>query len=620
MRSFIMRSGAVLGTALLALGFLSAPAHAESATLSGTITSDATGDPVSGCITIYDTDYNYVTTPCTDESGTWTADVEAGVGYKLEVQPYDGRHVGEWAQDAASFDEAEVVVAPATINVGLQVGGVIGGSLRRVDGSAAEAASVTVVRAADQSYVTSTNVGPSGDDQWAAVVAPGEYLVEYWDWPAHQWAVGQSSPETATRFTVAADATTRVDDQFLPAAKVRGTVVSDATGEPVDGACVTVIRPVDDPDWIEQVGEGCAGPDGTYEIEVPEEGTFAAQFTDPSGSFISEFTGDTKVVGDAATFEVTRATPAVVNASLASASAMTGRAVDAKTGSPIEGACPQAYFGRDGGYVRGAVPVCSGPDGRWSLKGLAAGEYALAVDAYSEPRVYATTWAFKATSQATATLISVPAASTKAIRDVQMMPGGSVSGVITGPTGEPVSGAWVRLDHGYPGRVGPGEGPHTAQTDEDGRYTIQGVPPGEHTAFVYGWSWEKLAPEWSGNVTTHPEAQSFRVKALKATRFDAQLAPGATLDITVVDADGQPVDGYLVGAVYDAAGDGIGDFDISQGVAYGPGPLPAGSFTLSLENHDTGETYWYEGVTRESGQTAVALGEGEHKAITFQLP
>lgn len=162
---------------------------------------------------------------------------------------------------------------------------------------------------------------------------------------------------------------------------------------------------------------------------------------------------------------------------MAPASVISGRAVDAKSGAPIENACPGAYHGRSGGYVRGAVAQCSGPDGVWKLKGLDAGDYALYVDAYSEPRLYAQTWAFKADSRETATLITVRPTETKAVRDVQMMPGGSVSGVITGPGGHPVAGAWVRLDHGYPGRVGPGEGPHTAQTGEDGRYTIHGVPP-----------------------------------------------------------------------------------------------------------------------------------------------
>lgn len=622
MRSFIMRLGAVVLTALLTIGLLSAPAHAESATLSGTITSDSTGEPVGGCVTIYDTDDNYVGNTCSDDTGTWSIDVEAGMAYKIEVAAYDGHHLSEWAQDAATFDDAATVIAPAIVDTGLQVGGTIGGTLTRPDGSPAEGASVTVLRADDQTPVAWAGVHagpPAGEAEWWVPIAPGDYIVEYRDGMAHQYAVGQISADAATRFTVTADSTTRVDDQFLAAAKVSGRIVSDATGEPIEGACAVILQAAairDDAWWA---GEGCAGPDGRYEVELSEPGSYVAEFTDAQGNHVGEFSGDAAEFGDATAFEASREAPAVVDASLAVGSVISGRAVDAKSGAPIQDACPNAYVGHAGAYVHGAVSECSGSDGQWKLKGLRAGSYALSFDAYSEPRTYATTWAFKATSQKAATLIAVGSATTKTVRNVQMMPGGSVTGVITGPTGEPVAGAWVRLDFGYPGRIGPGEGPHTAQTDENGRYTIHGVPPGEHAAFVYTSYEHSFAPEWSGNGLTSEDATPLRVKALKSTAFNAQLAPASSLAITVVGADGQPDARYLTGFIYNAAGDYIGDFDNAGGAVYGPGALPAGGFTLTLEDGETGEVYWYDGVTRESGQTALTLGEGEHKEITFRL-
>lgn len=610
-------------TALLTIGLLSAPAHAEPATLSGAVTSDATGEPVGGCVTVYSTDYEYVTNACTDENGAWSVDVEAGTSYKIEVAAYDGRHIGEWAQDATSFWDAAEITAPATVDVGLPVGGTIGGTLNRADGSPAEGASVTVLRAADLSPVAYASVfagPPAGEAEWWVPVAPGDYVVEYWDGGAHQYAVGQTSPEAATRFTVTADATTRVDDQFLAAAKVSGRIVSDATGDPIEGACAVILRAADNRDEAWWAGEGCTGPDGTYEVELSEPGSYVAEFTDATGNHVGEYSGDAVEFGDATTFEPSRETPAVVDASLAVASVIVGGAVDAKTGAPIENACPSAYVGRSGGYVHGAVAECSGADGRWKLKGLRAGTYALSVDVHSESRVYATTWAFKATSQETATLIPVGAAATKSVRDVQMMPGGTVTGVITGPTGEPVPDAWVVLDQGYPGRAGPGEGRYTAQTDENGRYTIAGVPPGDHTAFAYASFWGALAPEWSGNALTQGAATTLRVKALRSVTFDAALAPAAGFTGTVVDATGTPVNESMIGLVYDAEGAYIGDFEVYGGDNdFTSTALPAGGFTLELQT-ESGQSYWYDGVTRESGRTALALGEGEHREITFRLP
>ncbi|MFC7487449.1 carboxypeptidase regulatory-like domain-containing protein [Knoellia sp. CPCC 206453] len=625
MRSLIMRLGAVLMTALLAIGLFSAPAHAEPATLSGTITSDATGEPVSGCVTVYDTEFNYAGNTCSDEVGSWSLDVEAGVSYKVEVRAYDGRHVGEWAQDAASVEEAESFVAPAVVDVSLRAGGTIGGTLRRADGSPADGAWVSVIRASDLSYVATTSVGgpPAGGDEWSALVPPGEYIVEFWDGTSNQWAIGQTSAETATRFTVAADATTRVDDRFLGNGRVRGTIVSDASGDPIEGACVHIIRPTNDPQMIDYLAEGCTGADGSFATEFPAVGTFAALIQDPEGRFVAEFSGDTRVIGQAETFEVTRETPAVVNASLATGSTLTGRAVDAKSGAAIQGACAGPFDGRAGGFIRWVKIECSSADGRWAIKGLPAGQFAVSVDAHSEPRVYATTWAFKATSQATASLISVPAASTKTVRDVQMMPGGTISGTITGPTGEPVADAYVSIDSGYSGRAGGPTGPVYARTDETGRYTVYGVPPGDHTVFVEPFQWGGLAPQWSGSADRREDALALRIKANRNTPFNATLSPGAQLKGSVVTAEGQPTTYDWIGIIRTTTGDYIGDFDVYNGNTFSSTSLPPGDFTLELRRYtESGdeEIVWYDSATSEADATVVSLERGETKDITVHLP
>lgn len=623
MRSFIMRLGAVLVAALLAMGLLSAPAHAGTATLSGTITSDATGEPVGGCVTAYGTDFAFMGSACS-ETGQWSMEVESGVAYKLEVNAWDGRHLGEWAHDAHSFDDAVPFVAPASVDITLQVGGTIGGSLRRADGSAAEGASVHVLDTDDYTTAAWTSVGasPETGDEWWTLVPPGEYVVEYWDDGATQWAVGQTSAETATRFTVTADAMTRVDDRFLGRATVRGTVVSDATGEPIEGVCV-VVRGPGNPDDSWWGGESCTGADGAYELELAESGTYIAQFTDSSGDHVAEYSGDTTDIGEAATFDVTRETPAVVDASLAKASVITGRTVDAKSGAPIAEACPHAYLGHDGDFLAGQVAECSGSDGRWSVKGLPAGDYAVSLTANGEPRTYAQAWAFKADSQATATLISVSAGSTKAVRDVQLMPGGTFSGVVTGPTGEPVADAYVSIDSGYSGRAGGPGGPIYTQTDELGRYTLHGVPAGDHTVFVEPRQWSGLAPLWSGNADRREDAVALRVRANKDTTYNAVLSAGARVTGSVYTADGQPTADYWVGLIYTTSGDYIGDFDVYDGNTFSSTFLPPGDFKLQLRRYTEDgdeEIAWYDSATSEADATVVTLQRGETRDITVHLP
>ena len=613
---------------------VNAPAHLDfsleyardlgEASLTGTITADDTGAPLAGCVNVYTEDQSFVDSTCAADDGTWSIGrLVDGTGYKVEVYSFDDLHVGEWVQDARSFEDAQLVTAPSTVDVSLALGGHLQGTLTRADGQPAEWANVSIETTGDESTV----VGFANTDEaghWSALVAPGDYIVGFESWPARQYAFGQVSAETAHHFVVGAGETLQADDQFLAAATVQGTLTSDATGAPVEGACVDIIVPTDSFDDRQTVGQGCSGPDGTYSIDVSDAGRYIAQFTDPQGRYVGEFSGNTSTIGAAAQFSVARGAPTTVNASLAKAAVITGLAVDAKTGAPLSGACPNAYAGHAGGYVQGSVSECSGADGRWTVRGLPAGQFAISISVYTEPRKYTETWAFKATSQATADLISVTAGATKSVRSVHVAVGGTVSGVVTGPDGQPVADAWVNVGGGFPGRAGPGEGRWTAKTDEQGRYTVYGVPAGSYKAFVYlNDYWGELAPEWSGNATTAAAASTFTVKAQKTTRFDAQLAPASGISGSVVDAAGNPVTSYLIGQVFASDGSPIGDFDVFGDNTFRTSALPAGDFTLKLtaiSEEGEGAVYWYDSATDQSDATRVHLAVGEHREITIHLP
>lgn len=594
------------------------------ATLTGTLTADDTGEPLQGCVSVYTEDQTFVDSTCTGEDGTWTVGrLVEGAGYKVEASVFDDAHVGEWAQDAQSFEDAQLVTAPGSLDVSLALGGHLQGILTRADGQPAEWANVSIETTGDSPRVV-LFAGTDETGHWNALVAPGEYVVGFESWPSRQYAFGQVSAETAHHFVLGAGDTLQADDQFLAAATVQGTLTSDATGAPVEGACVDVLIPTDDFDTRQSVGQGCTGADGTYSIDVSDAGRYIAEFTDPQGRYVGEFSGDTSTIGAAEQFSVARGAPTTVNASLATAAVITGLAVDAKSGAPIADACPNAYLGHAGGYVQGSVSECSGADGRWTVRGLPAGEFAISVDVHTDPGMYTQTWAYKATSQATADLISVTAGATKSVRAVHVAVGGTVSGVVTGPDGQPVADAWVRVGGGFPGRAGPGEGRWTARTDEQGRYTVYGVPVGTYKAFVYlNDYWGELAPEWSGDATTAAAATTFKVKSLKTTRFDAQLAPASRISGSVVDAAGNPVTTYLVGQVFASDGSAIGDFDVYGDNTFRTTALPTGDFSLKLTEYtDEGEgrVYWYDSATDPAEATRVHLAVGEHREITIHLP
>jgi hypothetical protein len=122
MRISTRRLAAVIGAAALSLGVLSGPAQAATATLSGAITDGATGAPIAACVSIYTAaDYGYVTGTCASDTGQWSADLEAGVAYKVDINASDP-YLSQWYDNAQTFDAAASVTAPATVDTALQRG------------------------------------------------------------------------------------------------------------------------------------------------------------------------------------------------------------------------------------------------------------------------------------------------------------------------------------------------------------------------------------------------------------------------------------------------------------------------------------------------------------------
>lgn len=425
-----------------------------------------------------------------------------------------------------------------------------------------------------------------------------------------------SNPASGVARTVAsATLSTPAASAERPRGSITGRVVSDVDRKPLADVCVTVFA-ADQRDPGYTVGESCTDAHGRYRIAV-RPGRYVAQFYDPTARFASEFNGNRLAIEKAPVIVVKRQTAAVVPAALAPGGQLDGRAVDAVTGAPLANVCPDARLGRTSTTYLRTVDRCSNASGHWSVKGLPAG--GLTVGLFL-PGARSATWAYDAVTRQDASLFSLARGGHRWIGNVRVAALGTITGLVTSEDGALVTNAWVNLEGRFPGRAGPGEGPLSAHTDEQGRYTVATASPGSYRPIVYADDYSAFAPEWSGDSDTLGGASPITVASGASSTLDFQVAQGARLNVDIVEDDGSSPTRNLDGFITLASGEYIGDFSLYNGQVFSTNALPGGPVILRLDDSETGESYWYDGATSLDAATLVTLTRGQTKRVTFHLP
>ena len=240
------------------------------------------------------------------------------------------------------------------------------------------------------------------------------------------------------------------------ASDIRGKVV-DGRGDPVPGARVgaQVERSGGGMSFSGSLGMAAAGPDGRFELEDVEPGTI--RLTVDAEGYLQLVRGGVEVPPgrDLENVELALQAGAVVEG-----------VVTAPDGSPAIGARVGVLEeGQPGPMMRvWFAGIEADGDGRYRLSGVEPGRRTIAAQ-------------LEGFERGVAELEVVPGDNRL---DLRLGAGQAVSGRVTGPRGEPIARAAVRL-------APPGErwwSRHGATTDEAGGFTLEGIPDGTYEAIA----------------------------------------------------------------------------------------------------------------------------------------
>ncbi|MCI5137358.1 MAG: carboxypeptidase regulatory-like domain-containing protein [Candidatus Electrothrix sp. AR1] len=203
---------------------------ATAGTISGRVTDGSAGIS-SVQVSVYDADQKYIAgNAYTDTNGDYTVNLSVGE-YKVEfVPPYDKNYLGEWYNNKADFDNADIVTVTASattanIDAVLEVGGSISGRMRDA-GGVGVAGTIEVYnnyQMVNQSWVGSdgnyTVIGLPTENYKIFFSPGGNYLGE--------WYTNKESIHDATSVAVTApEITANINATVAPGGGISGRITN----------------------------------------------------------------------------------------------------------------------------------------------------------------------------------------------------------------------------------------------------------------------------------------------------------------------------------------------------------------------------------------------------------
>jgi protocatechuate 3,4-dioxygenase beta subunit/subtilase family serine protease len=406
------------------------------------------------------------------------------------------------------------------------VAGTVRGTVTSQGGEAVANVRVTVFAASYGEWIDQCLSGPDGTYAIAAL-AGGDYTLLF-DGNSggfvRQWYDNAVTYQSATVFSLAADAERVADAVLVPGAAISGRV-TNVDGSPLPGIWVNAY----DATGTSGFAGGSTNAAGEYVIRGVPTGLCTISFSDSGTGYLNEWYDDQPSAATATPLQATAPeTLSGKDAVLAiDRGGITGT-VSADGGAPLGRVMIEVY-GADGSYAGSAW---TGSSGFFTVGGLAPGDYKILFN--GQAAGYLREWYRDRPDNASADAVTVLAGEITKSIDETLALGGSISGTLSDADGKPLPGMFVEVyDDATLEYVGDGS------ADRTGTYVVGGLATGSYRVYFSGGA--GYVGEWYEDQADLFSATPVPVTAPEQATASAVLARGGSISGTVTDASGNPL-------------------------------------------------------------------------------
>ncbi len=601
--------------------------------IAGRVTGNDGVGLVAVRVNIYDDCNAFLGSTNTNNNGDYLTSVLPVGSYRLEFNPTNTfnrrtrEYLPEYYNDKASLETADPIPVAAggvsaNRNAQLTRGGQISGT---VTGSGGVPLDLVNVSFYDESgnFISGTQTNPDGT-YTSSGLATGSYGVWFFPSSANNavtraylgnWYNNKATQETADPVNVTANTVTPgINTQLTRGGQISGTVTGQA-GMPL-GSINVRIYSGEDGTYLNQT---FTAVDGTYTTVGLPTGTYKVFFT--PNTFITEYVSEwynNKATEQAADpVAVTNgAISENINAELTYVPyGQISGTVTGEGGVPLENIAVQVYIAENGNFLS---QLRTDASGNYTVPNLPPGAYNVRFRADTpDLQAYLTEWYNDKAIEADADPVTVNAGATTENINATLTRGGQITGTVTGPDSQPLSGINVQVWASDDDFV------TSTSTGNDGTYLTPGVPTGSYKVSFSGN--RTYVGQVYNNRTDLAEGDPVAVTLGAVTpAINAQMVLGGTIRGQVL-GNGCPLRGVDVfiwtiadpaPRLSDTSATLVGSASTSSSGYYASFALPAGNYHVEFSttnsnfpaNTFVGE--FYNGKTTRETADPVATTAG----------